>query len=132
MLWPYFRTGDSIALIHLLSVLVIAPLCVLQWWDRELERGFLLYRAKALHDAYTTHQQAIAFPVPAYLKARMRTGLALPRVEVEARQGEGTGGEGAGNGEAPGEKDAILEWAVEELNTELFTEMVHYFPAPRD
>lgn len=96
--------------------LALSPACVPQWWDGELERRSLLYRARILHDAYATHQEAPTRPVHAYLKARMEAGLALPWVEVAPGQQEG---------------HAIMKWVVQELNKDLFTELVHYFYAPR-
>jgi hypothetical protein len=46
----------------------------------------------------------------------MEAGLALPWVEVAPGQQEG---------------HAIMKWVVQELNKDLFTELVHYFYAPR-
>jgi hypothetical protein len=113
-----------------------------QWWDGQLERRSLLYRAKALHNVHMTHQEAPTRPVPVYLKARVEGGLALPRVEVKERQVEGTGSEGGGKCtrderevravKKQQERHAMLGLVVGQLSEELFTELVQGFHAPRE
>lgn len=107
-----------------------------QWRDGEFERGSLLYRARVLYDAFTTHQHALTRPVPGYLKARVEAGLALPRIELVPRQWGGAAGEGrkrssAHASEVPEPRHAMVEWVVSELSEELFTELMQGFPAPR-
>jgi hypothetical protein len=110
-----------------------------QWWDGELERGYLIHRARALHNAYTTHQEAPTRPVPGYLKARAEAGLALPREEMTEGQQNGAGWAGdrkrtraVTKAHATGEPQcmhAVVGWVVNELNGELFTELMHGFHA---
>jgi hypothetical protein len=110
-----------------------------QWWDGELERGSLLYRARALHDTYTTHQQAPTHPVPGYVGARVEAGLALPDTEVvtvaagsvrpkkRMRARIAAAAATAAAKAKQEEKHAMVEWVVEELSAELFTELMQGF-----
>jgi hypothetical protein len=124
-------------------VSVSSSLCMWQWWDGELERRALLYRARALHDTYTTHQEAPTRPVPGYVEARVEAGLALPKVEVVAGPREVAGGErppkrtsAALRAQAAAEKrqrkHAMLEWVMRELSAEVFTELMQGFHAPHN
>jgi hypothetical protein len=73
--------------------------------------------------------------VPGYLKARAEAGLALPQVEVVVGQQDGAGWEGDGmrsRDDAAEQRqgmDAMVEWVVDELNGELFTELMQGFHA---
>jgi hypothetical protein len=117
------------------SVVLVLSLGVLQWWDGELERGYLLYRARTLHDACTVHQQTPTHPLPSYLEARA-AGLALPWVTVAEGQQEGAGGQWgrkrtvAPPGVQQQERHAITEWAMKPLSGELFMELMQGFHGP--
>jgi hypothetical protein len=106
-----------------------------QWWDDEMERRCILYRARALHDAYTKHQEAPTRPVPGYLEARAEAGLAWPRVETVAGQRDDVGWAGdemcsrSDTVEQQQGMDAMVEWVMKELNEELFTELLQGFHA---
>jgi hypothetical protein len=79
--------------------------------------------------------------VPGYLKARAEAGLALPQVEVVAGQQDGAGWEGERKRTRAATKahatepqlwqcmNAVVGWVVNELNEELFTELMHGFHA---
>jgi hypothetical protein len=77
--------------------------------------------------------------VPGYLKARAEAGVALPQVEVVAGQQDGAGWEGdrkrtraATKAHATEEQqcmDDLVGWVVNELNEELFTELLQGFHA---
>jgi hypothetical protein len=106
-----------------------------QWWDDELERRSLLYRAKALHNAHMTHQEAPARAVPVYLKARVEGGLALPQVEIVEGEVEGTGSRDEREVRAieeQQERHAMLGLVVGQLSEELFTELMQGFHVPRE
>lgn len=122
-LWTLLYSEHSI--VHA----IFAPALVWQWWNGELERRSILYQARTLHDAHMTHQQAPTYPVPAYLKARVKAGLALPRVEVVERETDGTGSEREGEGEGQQERHAVLKFVVGQLSEELFTELIQGFHA---
>jgi hypothetical protein len=106
---------------------------VWQWWEAELERPYLLHRAKYLTDMYIKYQPAVTDPMPACLKAR-----ALPRVEVVAAQQEQHGGisdteasteaRGAQEGE---ELYAALTYTMKEMNEQLYIELLGGFHGPR-
>jgi hypothetical protein len=122
--------------------------CVWQWWQDELERRYVLYRATCLHKAYTTQRDQPTSQVPTYLEARVAAGHAVPVVEVVspqserritrsmARKAEASGkrkaaGEG---GEAQGaeaweeeQRHAVLEYVVTGLNEALLTELLEGF-----
>jgi hypothetical protein len=77
--------------------------------------------------------------VPGYLKARAEAGLALPQVEVAAGQQDGPLWDGGRKRTRAATKayateqrqgmDAMVEWVVNELNEELFTELMQGFHA---
>jgi hypothetical protein len=103
-----------------------------QWWEAELERPYLLHRAKCLTDMYMKYQPAVTDPMPAYLKAR-----ALPRVEVVAvQQGhEGTVGkkasaEARGTQEGEEEQHAMVTYAMKDMNEQLYIELFGGFHGP--
>jgi hypothetical protein len=79
--------------------------CVVQWWEAEPQRAYVLHKARTLHEDAATRQQA---PVPAYLSPRVQGGKRLPQVQVRGRGGSGgprtrgtakTGAEEEGQGE---------------------------------
>lgn len=63
--------------------------CSLQWWEGEMERAYVLHKARALHDDTTTRQQAPEAPLPAYLQGRVASTSLLPQVDVLDVQKEG-------------------------------------------
>jgi hypothetical protein len=88
-----------------------------------------------MHDTYTTHQQTPTRPVPGYVEARVEAGLALPDVEMVAgsrRPKKRTRGGLAAVAGKQQEKHAMVEWVVEELSAELFTELMQGFHAPHN
>jgi hypothetical protein len=105
----------------------------------ELERPYLLHRAKCLQEQSVQHPAAPASTVPAFLQTRVAAGLALPRVEVVASPQEQQGSAGdteatpaadasdAGEGEE--EQHAVLAYVLEELNEQLFIELREGFHA---
>jgi hypothetical protein len=124
---------------------------VWQWWDGEIERRALLYRATCLHRAYTTHQDMPTSQAPTYLEARVAAGHAVPIVEVVSslpqeqqppeQQEAGTGGkrkvedeedEARRLQEAEREamRHAVLEYVVTGLNQELLKELLEGFHGP--
>jgi ankyrin repeat protein len=61
---------------------------VLQWWQGELQRAYVLHKARTLHEDTATRQQAPAAPVPAYLSARVTEDSVMPSVQVVTIQQE--------------------------------------------
>jgi hypothetical protein len=61
-----------------------------QWWEKELERAYVLYKARRVHEETAIHlqQPALGAPVPAYLSSKFAHNKALPVVEVVASQEE--------------------------------------------
>jgi hypothetical protein len=55
---------------------------VLQWWEGELQRVYVLHKARTLHEDTATRQQAPGAPVPAYLSPRVQGGSILPSVQM--------------------------------------------------
>jgi hypothetical protein len=107
----------------------------LQWWEGELERAYVLHRARRVQQDTTTPQQARAAAVPAYLKARADKGRRLPSVHVQgwgSRKGPVTRGAaqghvGEGGEQAEKEREAVVRFVVEGLATELYTELIAGF-----
>lgn len=102
----------------------INRLCA-QWFDRELERPEILYKARCLHDVSMRQQTP---PVPAYLAARVADGCALPMVEV-TQEAEGKSKrkrteDGAGQQE---EGEAVRGFVLNGLNEQLFRELMEGF-----
>lgn len=100
-----------------------------QWWDGELERPYILHRARRVHEDCTTRQQARGRPVPAYLRSVERKNR-WPRVHV---QGDGGGqtmrGPAERNDEGTGleeeeERHAMLNYVIQDLASELYTELL--------
>jgi hypothetical protein len=108
---------------------------VLQWWEDELQRAYVLHKARTLHEDTATRQQAPAAPVPAYLSARVQGGKRLPHVQIQARGGSGgrrTRGAARRTAERGGEeKDeemcAMVGFVVKDLAAELYTELLAGF-----
>jgi hypothetical protein len=108
-------------------------MCV-QWWEGELQRAYVLHKARTLHEDAATRQQAPAAPVPVYLSPRVQGGKRLPQVEVGARQQEEAGTRGAakrGTAEEGQEKVedgeevcAMVGYVVKDLGAELYTELL--------
>jgi hypothetical protein len=97
---------------------------VWQWWEAELERPYLLHRAKCISDVYTKHPVLFAAPVPAFLKPR-----ALPRVEVVAVQQEQASAE-TSDQEDEMELDAMVTYAMNDINEQLYIELLEGFHTP--
>jgi hypothetical protein len=89
-----------------------------QWWEGELERVYLLCKARAISEDIRQQQTAPPAPVSAYLQARVATGSALPTVEV-------LGGQKRKQEEE--ERRAVLAFAVTTLGSDLFTELMYGF-----
>jgi hypothetical protein len=124
-------------IIFIHSVLCLTT--VWQWWEGELERRYLLQRARSLHDASTTQRDTPTASVPAFLQARVAAGHVLPQVEVVAgEQEEHAGADGkrkaseeAGSTQEEEEQHAVVVGVVTQLNEQLFTELMQGFHAPR-
>jgi hypothetical protein len=92
-----------------------------QWWEGELERVYVLCKARAISENLR-QQAAPSAPVSAYLQARVAAGSALPTVEVLGVQKREQEEE---------ERRAVLAFAVTTLGSDLFTELMHGVPAQR-
>lgn len=64
--------------------LVSRAVVMLQWWEGELRRAYIIHQARATHEGTAVRQQAPDPPVPAYLLPRAAPGSAMPVVEVVA------------------------------------------------
>jgi hypothetical protein len=104
----------------------------------ELERPYLLHRAKCLHEQGAQHPAAPASTVPAFLQTRVAAGLVLPRVEVvaspqeqqeSAGDTEATSADASDGGEGEEERHAVLGYLLGELNEQLFIELREGFHA---
>lgn len=105
--------------------------CVWQWWEGQ--RHYFLQRARDLHDAFTTHQEAPAAPVPDFLKYRQAADRTLPQVELVTRQQE-TQQAGASRrrkassqaGVVPQEEEvhAMFAYVVTQCNRDIFVELM--------
>jgi hypothetical protein len=108
---------------------------MLQWWEGELQRAYVLHKARTLHEDTATRQQAPAAPVPAYLTARVQGGKRLPHVQIQASGGSGgrrTRGAARRIAERGGEeKDeevcAMVGFVVKDLSAELYIELLAGF-----
>jgi hypothetical protein len=102
---------------------------VLQWWAGELQRGYVLHKARTLHEDTATRQQAPAAAVPAYLSARVTPGKVLPSVQVVAIDQAGEEGaakrEREEGGQAKDEEElcAMVGFVVRDLDGHLYTEL---------
>lgn len=114
--------------------------CLWQRWKGELERRYVLHRARFLHDAYATHQDKPTAPVPAFLQERVTTGEALPEVEVVEGQQEGQqiGSSGqmkelrskaSTTQQEEEERHAVLTYVMRRSNEQLFAELMQGFHA---
>jgi hypothetical protein len=108
----------------------------MQWWEGQLERRYLLQRAWCIHDAYMTHQEKPTAPVPAFLQVRVAAGQALPQVvavhpEHEKRAGACATIQATREAGSTEERHAVLAYAVQMLNEQLFTELMQCFPGPK-
>jgi hypothetical protein len=105
---------------------------VLQWWEGELQRAYVLHKARTLHEDTATRQQAPAAHVPAYLSRRVQGGKRLPQVQIQASGGNGgrrTRGAARTIAERGGEeKDeevcAMVGFVVRELDGHLYIELL--------
>jgi ankyrin repeat protein len=108
---------------------------MLQWWERALQRAYVLHKARTLHEDAATRQQAPAAPVPAYLSARVQGGKRLPHVHIQASGGSGgrrTRGAARRIAERGGEAKeeemcAMVGFVVKDLSAELYIELLAGF-----
>jgi hypothetical protein len=118
--------------------------CVWQWWEgrNAHKRRYLFERARCLYDTSMTHQHTPAAPVPAFLKARVAAGEALPQVDVvpsEQEEQSATAGTTQASSEAhvhqqaelQAERHAVLSYVTTTMNEQLFTELMQCFSVPR-
>jgi hypothetical protein len=92
----------------------------LQWWEGELQRAYVLHKARTLHEDTATRQQATAAPVPPYLSPRGTPGNVMPSVEVVAI-GQ------AGRDQREEEVCAMVGFVVKDLSAELYIELLAGF-----
>jgi hypothetical protein len=113
----------------------------MQWWEGELERRYVLQRARCLHDAFTKHEDKPTAPLPAFLHDRAAAGQALPELEVmeggqEEQQGGASGKRKASGGAASAQEEEgeeaheVLAYVTTQMNEQLFTELVQGFHSP--
>lgn len=55
----------------------------LQWWDAELERAYLLHRARRIYDDYQSASRHV-IPARSYLEARVTKGSPMPSVQLSS------------------------------------------------
>jgi hypothetical protein len=84
---------------------------------------YLLCKARAISEDIRQQQTAPSAPVSAYIQARVATGSVLPTVQV-------LGGQEREEGEAE-KRRAVLAFVITTLGSDLFTELMHGFPAHR-
>jgi hypothetical protein len=107
-------------------------LYISQWWEVELERPYLLYRAKRLREIHRKHPEAIGSSVPAYPETRGAVGLAVPVVEVvDLQQRRHSLIRKAPAGAAEEELHEMVMHVLENLNEQLFIELMDGFHGPR-
>jgi hypothetical protein len=102
---------------------------VLQWWEGELHRAYVLHKARTLHEDTATRQQAPAAPVPAYLTARVTPGSVLPSMQVVAIDEAGEEGAAKREREEGGQAKeeevfAMVGFVVRDLDGHLYTELL--------
>jgi uncharacterized protein (DUF2267 family) len=113
-----------------------------QWWEGELERTYLMHKARRLYQDRATHDEApgraaVSVVMPAYLTQRAAEGKTMPQVHMMMRQQEEdtdrqerrvmtreAGGEEA---EDEREVEAVVKYVVKELANELYTELLEGF-----
>jgi hypothetical protein len=121
-----------------------------QWWEGELERGYVVHRARYHLDKYSLWQpqfaalEALASTMP-HGFAHLRLRLSPPGVEIvpsaaaedgEEQQQEEDKGQGNSKrkgtaqgeeGPCEGEKDATLKYVMQDLAPELYIELMAAF-----
>jgi hypothetical protein len=110
-------------------------LVLLKEWEIELQRAYVLHKARSLHEGTGTRQHAPAAPVPAYLMTRPGRNKPMPRVAIIERNSIGgrvTRGAvkrmmDMGVEVMEKEKDAMVVFVVKDLAAELYTELMAGF-----
>jgi hypothetical protein len=123
-----------------------------QWWEGELERGYVVHRARYLAEQHSLFQPTLAVAaaflasnlasvaIPAFLSPRTRV-VPVPHVEVvrlseDEETGASTGQgkrkvekEGGGDVQGPSEaeRDATVKYVMQDLHPELYTELMAGF-----
>jgi hypothetical protein len=108
---------------------------LLQESERELQRAYVLHKARALHEGAATRHEVSSAPVPAYLRPRANKNKPMPHVEIIDRDSTGGrvtreavgGTHEAGGEEKEKEKDAVVAFVVKDLAAELYTELMAGF-----
>jgi hypothetical protein len=98
---------------------------LLQWWEGELQRAYVLHKARTLHEDTATCQQAPAAPVPAYLSRRVQGGKRLPQVQIQ--ESGGSGGRRTRAAAKEEEMCAMVGCVVKDLSAELYIELLAGF-----
>jgi hypothetical protein len=113
-----------------------------QWWDGELERGYVVHRARYHLEKYPMLQpcfQALAASAPVPVPTHLIPRLQLPQVEVVAspegeqqtvqggRHGKRKEAEQGGEGPCEGEKGVTLKYVMHDLTPELYIELMAGF-----
>jgi hypothetical protein len=110
---------------------------LLQEWEVELQRAYVLHKTRALYEGTVTRKEVSAAPVPAYLRPRADKNRGMPRVAIVERDSTGgrmTRGQvkrmmdmGGEEVEKEKEKDAMVAFVVKDLAAELYTELMAGF-----
>jgi hypothetical protein len=98
-----------------------------QWWEGELQRAYVLHKARTLHEDAATRQQAPAAPVPAYLSPRVQGGSVMPQVDIRGRGGSGGPRTRAAANRGGEDEEAIcamVGYVVKDLAAELYIELL--------
>jgi ankyrin repeat protein len=124
-----------------------SPLFSWQWWEGELERGYVVHRARYLAEQHSLLQPAVdaaaaflaSVSIPVLLSPRIRV-VSVPRVEVvRLSEDEETGapsslgkGEvekegGSMQGPSEAERDATVKYVMRDLHPELYIELMAGF-----
>jgi hypothetical protein len=110
-----------------------------QWWEGELERGYVVHRARYHLEKYSILQpyfQAIAAvpatcPLPKHLRPRMSPPEVQLVSSTEGQEMSSTNkrkeAEQGGEGPCKGEKDATLKYVMHDLAPELYIELMAGF-----
>jgi hypothetical protein len=114
-------------------------LCV-QWWEGELERGYVLHRAKCLSELRPISAALATVSIPTYMTPRIRLPPAVQVVSLAGGSGGAVGkgkrkgleekeGEKGESGKEVGEeeKDAMVKYVMQDLSRELYTELMEGF-----
>lgn len=80
---------------------------LVQWWEGELQRPYLLHKARALHEAAATRQHTPNAPIPLYLRQRAGNDWGMPSVGVV-----GILGQSAAVGGKRGREGGEVEWST--------------------